>query len=142
MRLYDCISTIFVAFGFVAWAVWGKSYGLHPAILGMMSTTLMALTVTLLSFSRLGDIGEKSFPSLESFAVMVFLCALNGIAFYVYSAKVASPFVKTGNYIVVVSVLMLVMARFLDLYLNNNSMSTLNGVGLATIILGIICFMR
>lgn len=141
MNIQDWVSAIFVAFGFVAWAVWGKSYNLHPALLGVMNTSLIALTVTLFSLNQFGDIGEKSFPSLKSFAVMVFLCAVNGIAFYVYSVKIASPLVKTGNYIVIVSILMLVEARFLDWYLNHNFMSALNGAGLLIIILGIICFM-
>ena len=142
MSIWDWFSAVFVAFGFVAWAVWGKFYNLHSAVLGMMSTSLMALVVTLLSFSRFGDIGEKSFPSLKSFAVMVLLCAINGVAFYVYSAKVASPFIKTSNYIVVVSGLMLVEARFLDLYLNGNQMNIINYAGLFIIISGIICFTR
>ena len=131
-----------MAFGFVAWAVWGKFYNLHPALLGVMSTSLMALTVTLLSFNQFGSIGTKSFPSLKSFATMIFLCALNGIAFYIYSAKVGNPLIKTGNYIVLVSILMLVEVRFLDLYFNKNLISNLNIAGLFLIILGIVLFTR
>lgn len=142
MNIWNWFSAIFVAFGFVAWGVWGKFYQIHPAMLGVMNTSLMALTVTLLSFSQFGDIGEKSFPSLKSFVIMIFLCAVNGIAFYIYSAKVANPLIKTGNYIVLIGILMFGEARFLDWYLNHNSMSVINGAGLLIIILGIFCFMR
>lgn len=142
MGVYDWVSAIFVAFSFVAWAVWGKFYNLHSALLGIMSTSLLALTVTLLSFSQFGDIGNKIFPSLKAFAVMIFLCGLNGVGFYIYSNRVSDPLVKTGSYIVVVSVLMLMEARFLDWYLNNNSLSFLNSICLVIIVLGIIGFVR
>ena len=142
MSIWDWLSAIFVAFGFVAWAVWGKSYNLHPALLGVMSTSIMAFSVTFLSFSKFGEIGIRSFPSLKSFAVMIFLCAVNGAAFYVYSAQVGNPLIKTGNYIVIVSILMLLEARFLDLYLNKNLMNQFNIAGLFLIIVGIILFTR
>ena len=142
MNFYDWLSAIFVAFGFVAWAVWGKFYNLHPALLGVMNISIMALTVTFLSFNQFGDIGQKTLPSLKSFAIMIFLCVVNGIAFYVYSAKVTNSLIKTGNYIVILSILMLIEARFLDWYLNHNSMSVVNVAGLVTIILGILLFTR
>src|SRR3989344_6755137 len=138
MTIWDWLSAIFVALGFVAWAIVGKNFQLHPALLGMMNTSIMALTVTLLSLRKFGDVGGKSFLSFRSFAVMFFLCVLNGIAFYVYSAKIANPLVKTGNYIVVVSIFMLAEARFLDWYFNSSSMGAINIVGLAMIIVGIV----
>ncbi len=141
MAIRDLLSAILTAFGFIAWAVWGKKYQIHPVILGVMSSFFMALTVIVLSFSQLIKTEEKASPFFKLFLVMVFLYILNGVAFYSYSQKVAT-LLKTGDYIAAVSVFMLIEARFLDWYLNQNSMSVLNIGGLFIAIIGIIFLMR
>ena len=140
MGIRDGLSAIFVAFAFMAWAVFGKYYKVHPIMLGVMSATLLAFTVTVLCLSRLYEI-NSSF-SLKSFFAMLFLCALNGVGFYVYTSKIASPLVKTGDYVGLVAVLTLIGARLLDLCLNNSSMNGINYAGIFIIILGVVCFTR
>jgi len=109
-------------------------------MLGIMSATISAFTVTVLSLGRLYEI-NSSF-SLKSFFAMLFLCALNGVGFYVYTSKIASPLVKTGDYVGLVAVLTLIGARLLDLCLNNSSMNGINYAGIFIIILGVVCFTR
>jgi len=140
MGVRDGLSAVFVAFGFVAWVVWGKYYKVHPIMLGIMSATISAFTVTVLSLGRLYEI-NSSF-SLKSFFAMLFLCVLYGVSFFVYSSKVSNVAIKTGDYVGLVSILMLLEARFLDLYLSGSSMNVINYAGLFIIILGVICFTR
>ncbi|HEY4521941.1 MAG TPA: hypothetical protein VJH05_02270 [Candidatus Paceibacterota bacterium] len=140
MGIRDGLLAIFVAFAFVAWAVWGKYYKVHPIMLGIMSATLLAFTVTIFSLGRLYEI--NSFFSLKSFFIMFFLCVLNGVGFYLYASKIASPLVRTGDYVGLVAILMLTEARFLDMYLNGNSMNGVNYAGIFIIILGVFCFTR
>lgn len=140
MSIYDWLSAIFVGFGFTAWAVWGKYYHIHPILLGLMSTSLIALTVTIISLNQLGNIGARPFNSFRSFFVMVFLCVVNGVAFFVYSGKIADKTINTGIYIVVVSVLMLVSASGLDWLINGNALS-IKQIILMTVIITSICFL-
>ncbi len=89
-----------IAFAFAAWPLLGKEARVSGAWMSVLVMAGSALTVTLLSLTRL----TGGVPSTRALAFLAGAAVANGVAVYLYASKAADPLVPTASFLVVVSV--------------------------------------
>lgn len=110
MNTSTIIIGVLIAAAFVGWPIVGsysKISGPWVSVIVFLSGTL---SVTILSMKQL----ETSTLSAKGIILLTLAGAINGIAVYFYTKKIADPAIHTASLIILVSVSMAVLAPLLD----------------------------
>ena len=105
-----------IALGMVAWPILGKYSRATGPWVGFLVMSGAAIVLAL--FARMqGQFGRETFPAANNLILLALAGALNGLAMYFYTARTSSQ-IQTGKYVVLVAMLVIVEAPFVDLLLN------------------------
>lgn len=115
MNTNTFITAIFIAIGFAGWPIIGKYSGMNSGFIAIFVGVSTAVTVAIISARQLSGIGSISCTPL---LFLIVVGVINGIAFQLYSNKVADTTVPTAVFMVTVSILMSVATPILHWLLN------------------------
>ena len=132
MNTNTFITAIFIAIGFTGWPIIGKYSNMNSGLISIFVGVSTAVTVAIISARQLGGIGSMNIKPL---AFLVVAGIINGIAFQLYSNKIADASVSTAAFMITVSILMSVVAPALSWLLNGTipNNNQLIGFGFAII---------
>jgi hypothetical protein len=125
---------LLVAFGMAAWPILGKYSQAGSAWVGTTVMLGTAIAVAALA-AGLGGFGNTPVPSGRAFLLLAAASLANGAAMYIYTRR-ANTASKTGAYLVLVAVLVVLEAPIIDLVLNKSTLTAKEWLGVAC---GIIC---
>lgn len=107
---------VFIAFGFVSWPIIGSYSRVCGGWVGTVVIISTAITVAMFSLRQLSNI---SVPNSKAMILLIIAGIINGLAVYIYSSKVADVTVPTAEFVVIVSIFMVVIAPLLNWLLNS-----------------------
>ena len=119
MNIWNIFLAIFIACGFVGWPIVGNYSRACGAWVGTMVIVSTAVAVAFMSFRQLGSVPV---PDAKALILLCIAGAINGIAFCLYSDKMATMNASTATvFVATVSILMVVIAPILNWLLNNKT---------------------
>jgi len=115
MNIQVISTAIFIAFGFVGWTIIGSYSRACGSWIGTIVMLSTAAAVALLSSKQLINVVA---PNGKAWILLLVAGVINGVAVYLYSNKIADITVPTAAFVVTVSILMVVIAPFLNWLIN------------------------
>lgn len=136
MNSFPLLSTIGIAFAFVAWQALAKSSGAPSAWVGPL--VLLGSLIGTLMFGWRG-MTTSSELAWKSAALVLILGLVNGLAVHYNVVNLTNSAIKTGSYLLVLTVLMAVFGPLIDAALHRTLPSPRElaaiGTGILTIYL-------
>jgi drug/metabolite transporter (DMT)-like permease len=120
MNTSTTFSAILIALCYVLWPTAGKAANVPPMWLGTIVCFISFVCMMALGGTQLKD-GPS--PSTKALIVTIVVGILNGVAVWAYSYKTTSKDVPTGAFIVLMSISIIVIAPFLDHFLNGSTLT-------------------
>jgi len=113
MNVSTILMAVFIATAYAAWPVVGSYSRASGGWIGTVVVIATGITVAICSAKQL-----ISFPNTKAILLLLIAGAINGVAVYLYSCKVADVTVPTAAFVVTVAVFMSVIAPLLSWLLN------------------------
>lgn len=137
MGRQEVLEAALIALGMVTWPILGK-YSQAPAPwIGLIVMGVSGIVAVLMPWIA-GSLSKEPFPAMNMFAILAVAGILNGIATSRYAQR-ARLDGQTGTYLVLVAVLIVIQAPFVDMLLNRTALNLRQwggvGCGLACVYL-------
>ncbi len=127
MAWQEILEAALIAMGMVMWPVLGK-YSQAPAPwIGAVVLSVTGIVAVLIALLQ-GGLDGGSFPAAGRLLMLIAAGIVNGLATYRYATR-ARMEGQTGKYLVMVAILIVIEAPFLDLILNKSTLTARQWTG-------------
>lgn len=134
MAWQEVFEAALIALGMVIWPILGKYSQAPAAWIGVVVMSVTGIVAIILALLQ-GGLAGSSLPAASRVLMLVSAGVVNGLAMNRYAAR-ARMEGQTGKYLVLVAILVVIEAPFVDMVLNKSSLTLRQWTGVGC---GIAC---